>query len=167
MHVCCSQSLNGTFLWEGSQCEWIAAHVVMGVSVYSCTYVRLCVRQSPNRSPWSQWWSWSPTQFPCSLTPSSEFHHSLSLSLSLLFSPCLSISSSRHQSCHYHLTLFSADYQPDLISERIITKWGHHVLIVVLRSAVRSRFLVSFVFAWETCSWSSSIHPSMLIFLQT
>lgn len=46
MDVCCSQALNGTLLWGGSQSEWIAPHFVVGMSASLCTYsmyVRLCV----------------------------------------------------------------------------------------------------------------------------
>ena len=82
----------------GTDPKWMNSSTLGCVSV--CVSMHICtsvsVRQSPNRSPWSQWWSRSPTHFPCSLTPSSEFHHTLSLLclFSLSFSPCYVLLSS-------------------------------------------------------------------------
>lgn len=110
-----------------------------------------CARQSPCRSLWSQWWSRSPTQFPCSLTPSSESHLSLALSHTHMhsFSLPLSLSRSPLSTLTITNTLFSADYQPVPIFVPIITNWGHRDFIWFLRSTAWSRGLVSLVFASE------------------
>lgn len=42
---------------------------------------------------------------------------------------------------------------------RIITKWGHHVLTGILRSATRSRLLVFFVLDCKSCQCSCSPPP--------
>lgn len=116
---------------------------------------------------WCQWWTISPTHFPCSLTSSSEFHLALS-SLSHFHPVCsllfiLSLPSSPLPlSSHFVFSWFSA--WPHLW-RRIITKWGHCVLTVILRSATRSRLLVFFVPGCKSGTRQCSCSPCRSLFL--
>lgn len=146
--------MNGHTLCCGCEC----------VSLHICTSA--CLRQSPNRSPWSQWWSRSPTQFPCSLTPSSEFLHTHTHTqthslLSLPFSPCPVLfpspfSRSRHRCCHYHLTLFSAWPHPQENNYRMGTPCLNSHFEV---DNSITFLLVSIVPGCHTCQRSSG-HPT-------
>lgn len=100
----------------------------------TCFHTYMCISYQTDPHHWCQRWTISPTHFPCSLTPSREFHLTLS-SLSLSFHPVCPLlfihslpSSPLPLSSHFVFSWFSA--WPHLW-RRIITKWGHCVLTVI------------------------------------
>lgn len=156
MKVFCSQPIHVWFVWKPESKQ------IKGCTLGGYAYLYVCVCGQPSgRSPQSQWWSHA---FPM-LTHTKQwvpphvlscFHPVMSSSPLLLFlslRPSLLLLSS-----HFVLSWFSA--WPHLWI-KIITKRGHCVLTVILRSTTRSRLLVVFVLLSWPNSTRAPVHTSV------